>query len=300
MRLAVAAASFLLFTFQATGQAYVPFPTTSATWFDYIHAYGSGEPPNSIVNRHVLQGDTTINGLLYKKLVQEQTWDTVYIGALREDAGRNIWILPAGPDAIGFQNFTYTEPPEELLLYTFDQLTMGAGVPVNSTYSNFTIVDVDSIQVGDSYRRSYRLSCSHLLGAEDVWIEGIGSVHGLLSPLQYEFEWTLGLECFSHEALAWDNPVNSFEGCDIIMHAAQAQEKEPCLFPVPCSDQLVPLGFGAGHYIILCTSGQVLVEGDMDDDGLIPVSMIAPGVHVLHFTSADGQHHRTDRFLIQR
>jgi len=189
-------------------------------------------------------------------------------------------------------------PPQELLLYTFDQLTMGAAVPVNQTNSNFAVVDVDSIQVGDTYRRSYHLSCSDLLGAEDVWIEGIGSVHGLPSPLQYE--WALGLECFSHEAVAWDNPVSSFEGCDIILYAAQVQEKVPSLFPVPCSDQLVSLGFGAGHYIILSTSGQVLVEGDMDDDGLIPVSMIAPGVQVLHFTSADGQRRRTDRFLIQR
>ena len=300
MRWLITSTSLCLLAHVSMAQSYVPFPTDRAVWTDYVHVYGNGNPPSSHRTRHVLQGDTTVNGFIYKKVYVVEPGETRYMCGLREDEERNIWILPAGPDLLGIQSIIIPDPPEEVLLYAFGQLTVGEPVSVNTSNSNFVVTSIDSFLVDDAYRKSYRLSCQHLIGSEDIWIEGMGSLHGLFSPLQYEFEWTLSMECFTQDNLAWDNPLTGLEGCDIAMAADRIPRPTILMHPVPCSDHLNVQGFGAGYYTILNAAGQVLTQHELSGDGIIPLSMVAPGLHLLRFMSTDGHQRRTDRFVVQR
>lgn len=283
-------------------QSYVPFPTDSATWFDFVHVYGNEQPPSSILMVHRIEGDSVINGANYLNVYEASSSATEYIGGLREDDDRNIWWLPSssGTDALDLQTIVIPDPPEEVLLYSFNELAIGAPVPVNSGNSNFVVTSIDSIQVDGVYRKTYRLSCQHLLGNEDVWVEGIGSVHGLFSPLQYEFEWTLSMECFTGGNSTWDNPLTSFAGCEIPMWMEQPTPRSTSLFPAPCSDHLNLRGFGAGRCTILNAIGEVCAQHPLRADGAIPVSALEPEAYVLLFEGGGGQQRRCERFIVQR
>ena len=105
-------------------QTYVPFPTDTAVWNGIYLWNGSPNPAEQyeIVYRHVLGGDTVLEGTAYKKLHYNAggvAWD--YYGGIREDDQRNIWYRPPGwAILIGD---VYPQTPagtDEVLLYTFN------------------------------------------------------------------------------------------------------------------------------------------------------------------------------------
>jgi len=303
MRVCLTSVCFVLCVIVCEAQSYVPFPTNSATWFDFVHTGGNEQPPSSALNEHRIAGDTLINSTIYLKLYETTSGTLDYLGGLREDDDRNIWLLPAfsGFDAFDFQTFLISDPPEEVLLYSFNDLTIGEPVAVNSGNSNYVVINIDSIDVAGTYRNRYRLSCDHLIGSQDIWIEGIGSIHGLLSPLQYEFEWALALECFSQDSINWDNPFTSFQGCDIELAAGTPiRPTSTKIFPNPCSDHLSIQGFGPGQYMVQNFIGQALSKDQLVSNGEIPVSQLEPGAYLLTIESLDGWRRTTERFVVQR
>ena len=192
----------LSYTTVARSQTYVyhPFPELNAYWtVDAQGCCASNCPPppnpNPVLDdfsiSYYLQGDTVIDNDSYHKIHRSGTvhsycaygnyideWsiiDDEYMGAYRQDINLKqvFFISPFG---------------EECILYDFS-LNPGDTLDYGCQNCPAVITSIDSVLVGNNYRRKFNLSTSYSI------IEGIGSTSGLLEPL-CPFEYFGTLICF--------------------------------------------------------------------------------------------------------
>jgi hypothetical protein len=159
------------FSLYLAGQTYHPLVTSGKTW-SAAHSYGQ---PFPWFSDYIKFGeDTVINALIYKKVWKSQ--DSVLYGwtangFIREDQQAVYYLSWAGG------------PPNHLL-YDFNLNTgdtvylfsdpMGIWFKVDST-GNFPLLSGE-------VRRKIALSCytGNTVVGHDTWIEGIGSLYGVL------------------------------------------------------------------------------------------------------------------------
>ncbi len=151
---------------------YHSFPSSTAVWNFNVNAIcltsGSTTEDYSII----LNGDTTINNLVYKKLHTPfidrnmsgmcNVSDTGYRGALREDQTN--------------KKVFYIKPQEtaEQLLYDF---TLSVGDSIKGVLDmgmRETVNSIDSVLVGNTYRKRWNINTCYNISI----IEGIGSTYG--------------------------------------------------------------------------------------------------------------------------
>lgn len=176
-------------------QEYYPFPDSNAIWKIIYHSYPPGPMPSYDLHfDNYVDGDTIIDDSLYKKVYQIGydpdcsliTYGPFYMGAYRNDeTTKKVFFIPE----------SHTD---EELLYDFS-LNIGDTVPqtyINWDYPELVVDSIDSIQIGDYYRkRFYYLeeTCAPI-----EIIEGIGAHTGLLEPMEI-FEHQHYLRCFHLE-----------------------------------------------------------------------------------------------------
>lgn len=162
-------------------QQYVPFPTANANWnVLYIHSENES-PPDTVLLRYAIHGDTVINNIQYTKLCLE-SGDTSNptvrtVGGLREE-GKKIYYIG---ETIGFPGGYDCE----YLLYDFTK-QVGDTIWNDSTGGIYTVVlGIDSILIDGSYRKRYKVHAEMGYNHDpDYIIEGIGSVgNGLLGHI---------------------------------------------------------------------------------------------------------------------
>ena len=147
--------------------------------------------------------DTTINGLVYKKILKKGT-------------GYYSWFGPPPvPSSCQLPPYTYTNTvasyymrsagkqmylrqpfdTAEYLLYDFD-LSVGDTLPLSyNNYTNdITVVAIDSFYTSAGYRKKFELS-------QTSWaqylLEGVGHSRGFIEPINVPLECGFMLECFS-------------------------------------------------------------------------------------------------------
>jgi len=151
---------------------YHPFPDSSAIWnihYCYACMGGWSDEYYSVT----ISGDTIVGGLSYHKLITPYIQSVAsgcggmsagYLGAIRQDAAqRKVFYLPPSAGS-------------EQLLYDFN-LAAGdtvKGYTESQAYPRDVVQSVDSVLVGNSYRKRWNLPCYDI-----HIIEGIGSTYGL-------------------------------------------------------------------------------------------------------------------------
>lgn len=169
---------------------YVPFPDSGAIWSEvYNPSHKEGETFKDIYERFVLSGeDIIIKDLTYKKLFL--FYDSIfvkskstYIGGIREDNEKHVyyigdsvhWLKP-------YNSFNDYDKEKELLLYDF---SLGIGDTLKEGNINIfkwlTVKNIDTVQVENTLRKKYSFNDRRL-----EWIEGIGSIRGLLFAVHPE------------------------------------------------------------------------------------------------------------------
>lgn len=166
-------------------QEYVPFPTKNVNWNIFYDGTCEEAPPEKALIRYTLQGDTTLNGYTYTLLCREKG-DTINptvtpIGGLREEDKRIYFV--GNPTDIYYNKF-YAE--YEYLLYDFN-VEIGDTIyhiPGEQDYFKSAVLDIDSILIGDSYRKRYMVDNNWFYHQFDEIVEGIGSIkNGLLGHI---------------------------------------------------------------------------------------------------------------------
>lgn len=164
---------------------YFPFVKENAEWqVNFIDYPYDLMPVNAMTPQtYTLHGDTVIDNLTYKKLCMKTGLADqpvyLYYGAIREQNKQVFYIgqgyysysQQADRDRIKRINdclFSENNVSQEILLYDFN---VKVGDLMHLGYDYSQIIAVDSVWVGDSYRRRLHLSYDN-----DVVIEGIGNV----------------------------------------------------------------------------------------------------------------------------
>ena len=165
------------------------------------------------LNLHVYQttNDTIINSVSYYKLMHYDdtsgTNPSLY-GYLRENSNKEVYLKLASNGV-------------EKLIYSFD-INVNDTVIIEDHFPPFdsicsVVVDsLDSIYIGNNYRKRYYLSNAFNLGLDDVWVEGIGSIkYGLTHPGYAYVGAMYDLLCYKeNDTLKYMNPL--FNKCVII------------------------------------------------------------------------------------
>ncbi len=165
-------------------QKYYPIDTSNVVWNELKESCsGNTYPPYKFIETYFISGDTIIDNLRFYKIYIRESNDSLYGGCFREEDKR---IYYTGADYFGF------EIDSVVLLYDFNKQkndTLYTG-----TWHWVVIDDIDSILIGDSYRKRFQMNDGQ------YWIEGIGSTFGFLYPMtdMPTYYWRSGLICYKH------------------------------------------------------------------------------------------------------
>lgn len=199
---------------------YVPFPTENAEWnMFYAYSYTGGQMDTTLL-QYSLQGDTTISGIVYRKLCRNigSLAVPMYkgVGGLREQDKRIYYV---GESSYQFYN-------HEDLLYDFSK-SLGDTVWVDDwrpekefRLISYIINKIDSIKIGTEYRKRYN----------DRFIEGIGDVVdgllGVITPISTCIDCHQDWEfiCFSQNGqTVYLNPA--FVDCNSLLMSSISESK---------------------------------------------------------------------------
>jgi len=184
---------FLLFvlSISAYAQKYVPFPTKDAQWNVFYAYTWDRSPMDTLLLQYSIQGDTTISNVVYRKVCRNT-------GTLQHPFYKGIGGLREQDKRIYYTGYSYAEKysysDSEYLLYDFnkkvndtiwyDELHLGKRVV------DYIITKVDSIQIGNSFRKRYTIKHPYDFGINDnaeYIVEGIGNISsgifGAITPI---------------------------------------------------------------------------------------------------------------------
>ncbi|MEL6717788.1 MAG: hypothetical protein AAFO82_09380 [Bacteroidota bacterium] len=197
--------------------------------------------------QYSLGGDTIIEGLKYKKIIQKSiialeepvfyppfglSKDSPIISYMREDTlNKKIYAL---------NNYLY-EDNIEYLTYDFD-LQSGDSLVVSYLDSIFVILDtVEIIKLSNGeYRKMYLFKNSDpLLIYPPYYIEGIGGDSGLFFPFLNTIESNVTLGCVRQNGVDLYENLNSTWGCETVTATQNVESRlKVSIFPNPVSDIL--------------------------------------------------------------
>lgn len=172
MKKVILITSLIITSILSFAQTYVLFPDSNAYWNEIEFYQGQCDPPAYCKRTYFLQRDTVIDDYSYNKIYSNDGSSISYVGGLREE-NKRIYLY-------------YTWCDHSVLLYDFnlnvgDTIVTACLAAECDTLLNqyMTVVSVDSVLLQDN---SYRRRINFDWGPEESWIEGIGSVSGLLYP----------------------------------------------------------------------------------------------------------------------
>ena len=274
-------------------QTYVPFPLDSAEWNCLFWHQWSANDIVLINTSYLLKGDTLLKGKQYKKVHFVDGNPPQYIGGLREDESKNIYFFPFFYTVQGTPGiFVFPNDTSEHLLYTFNNLEIGMILPINEGTTVISVEGIDSIFLGNSYRKRYTISQQGLFGY-DYWIEGIGSAKDLLVPYSYEFEWQYYTLCFTDTTTYYINTPNGADSCrySLPIGIDELQKEDYSVFPNPASKTLHLKNYNSKYSDILRmynTLGQMVIQRKiMRSEDEIDIEQLNPGVYIVEITISD-------------
>lgn len=225
------------------GQTTNLFNDASSRWFVInIYPHPDSSHPSFVETRTIVygtNGDTIINGSVWEKI--SYTLDSSFSGNFHfkgcvRDSGGIVYYKKS-------PNIVYT-------LYNFN-LQVGDSVWYNfSLNAQYIYVNsVDSILVNGEYHK--RIFFEDPLGygitaLNEVWVEGVGSVHGPLFPLAprmfviVEYEDHMDLACaYFQDMLIWHD--TDYDNCftNIILGNKELETEDFKIYPNPVEEMLV-------------------------------------------------------------
>lgn len=290
-----------LFTLASLAQSPQPFPVSDASW-SVVNTFPTGGfPPDTgmMTITYGYDGEKPIGGHVYTNLyhTHEPVFipggpDNYFSGLVREENGY-----------VFFMNFGQDEPDT---LYNFNLLPGDTATLFRFCCgSNYTMTlnSIDSVLINDEYHRRFVFDTvwDYTSMLAEVWIEGIGSHHGILFPntarlFSADFPDNIDLTCFTHEsAIYWQNP--DYDNCYMnTLTALPEKDSRQALqiYPNPVDEYVVInlrsiSGTGSALRIYNLT-GNVVYEDDYSvhtQQAIINLNELQAGLYFIELTSSD-------------
>lgn len=280
-----------------------PFPDSSASWVITEWSSGGGAPGGFQIYtyRYFCNGDTSINGVSYKKLKESfnldpsDTISSTVVGYYRID-GQKVFYLQDSSYAysvISMYNYFYFHTNQEILLYDF-------GIQIGDTFSlsdstyfdiqgraTLVLTQIDTIQLsGESVRRfnftAENLGCMFI--PNYFWYEGIGSTYGFF-PNFYCFENGITFDCFHENSIDYVFNLQPGDDCMHITLGENSPSKNnpTSIFPNPSNGIFTILSDFYDDYVMVtdmtgkCITSQSLPVGN----NLVNLQYLSAGIYFL-------------------
>ena len=298
----------LMFGHSMLGQNYFPFPTDSAKWNCLDWWQWSPDDIYLTNYQYLMEGDTIINEKTYKKIYTQNidfTGDLIYLGGLREDTLKQIFFFPHEaiyPDPPPTGGLSFPNDTSEHLLYTFNNLSVGMILPINVGNTVIEVVGIDSILIGNEYRKRYQIDNSSL-ASQEYWIEGIGSTLELFSPFTWDFEWSNYVLCFTDSITYYINSPYGEDSCHYELPTSinEFETIKLIVYPNPADDIIRISGIdetGPQTVEIYNTLAQLVLSQTFNSfDSEIDVRNLKPG---LYFVKQISKHHNLGTTFIRK
>jgi hypothetical protein len=277
----------LLGTQMLISQDYFPLPETNTFWIssfwdipDYCPCAGTCS-----IDQYSITGDTLINEVVYHKLdytgiyygdnCEENYFNDGYQGAFRNDIGnKKVWFVPSGD-------------LNESLLYEFDLEigdTLSPGILNPIEFGDFWVEDIDTIEVGDSYRKMFLIrSGFNIYGGPFEIIEGIGG-QSLVSPMESWFNFEAGylLYCVNiNDSIFYPYGANCEQivGTESILKNVTFE-----IYPNPSKDILFIDNASGSHVQLFSITGLLISESEIKTDYFeLKLKDVPEGMYFLRF-----------------
>jgi hypothetical protein len=296
--------SLLLFPTLIFGQITNHFENVNSKWY-VAKTFPSAnmQNPNFVATTTTVfgfHGDSLYNGETWYKLYSTQDSlfisSLIYQGLIRAENNRILFI-----DSLNQLD----------TLYNFN-LVIGDSVLFNldgQFPEKIPVIDIDSIQINGQFYRRFKFA-EPLMNAfselNEVWIEGIGSIHGPIfpnTPRQFaqEIPDSLILICtYSNSQQYWQHL--SFNSCylNIVLGSDRITETDLKIYPNPFQDNVKIKLTRADNYEIniFNSSGQKLIQKIITSDILaIDLTTLIDGIY---FITVDSNSSRWTSKLLKK
>jgi len=196
--------------------------------------------------QYQIKGDTTINGVDYKKLYSMNydsllVEDVEFFGSIREDSLKRVYYLDKNTvnSPLGNNNDS-----TEILLYDFS-LNIGDTIYMPAIYSedSMQIVEsIDSMLIEGQWRKRINFQQTINSISKRTWVEGIGNLKGLFFPFLFEFENYWILTCYEDNSIFWTNPEMTQNGISCFGVGIEDNTNNSSLsldiYPNPCTNYI--------------------------------------------------------------
>lgn len=241
---------FIFILFKTNCQNYIPFPTDNSTWTTVMQFWDFSNPSYSYENAKT-NGDTLINGYQYTKINRINSSNCF----IRENNG------------LVYCKYSNNSPFDttEYLLYNFNlkvgdtiQMPM-AGYEIH--YYKGHVESVDSLLIGNIYHKRIGINAegwSHF-----DFVQGIGSLQGLLYPEIPWVDWTAELTCFSKNDTIFalnGNGTTSEGDCWQKVNVNECEISKLTIFPNPTKGLINITGQTVSKSELYTISGQKVLE----------------------------------------
>jgi len=265
--------TFFIFSLAKTnGQNYIPFPTENTTW-ETVTQFMDPWNPSYSYDYSKTNGDTIINGQQYT-IITRLNYPSCFI---RENNG------------LVYCKYSNNSPFDttEFLLYNYNlQLGDTMQIAIADYELMFTTghVDyIDSILIGSIYHKKIGISGWHHID----FIEGIGSLQGLLYPEIPWVDWMSDLTCFSRNDTIFSITGGGATYAGNCWQFVDIQEQETnkiIVSPNPTNDFLRICGPPISKAELYTINGQKILETKLQNIKLVDYER---GIYVLKVYSAD-------------
>jgi hypothetical protein len=282
---------FLLILLMGTGAVHAAegYLSNNPIW-----TYGSLETNSALpyiasLNLNTIQGDTLINGTIYKRLKSQYSTNisTHYI----RESGKKWFIL------------YYSNGYKEVMLYDFGaelgDTIIATGSAGYTAYST-VVTKVDSVTLENGERRK-RMEIGH----SNIWIEGIGELRSLLGPINPIP--TCGIGCIGSQTM-----LVCFKQSNTVLYSDLTYCSDCCTYSGPerlestngfnglrwqlsrdgmLDYQLPNQSQVVNNAKLINLSGSIVWEartGFQDGGGRIPVGHLKHGIYLLSVRTAGG------------
>jgi hypothetical protein len=266
-------------TYSVFGQNLIWFTDPNATW-NVASTYPHANPQNL----NFIETTTKVYGYLGDTLIGSEYWSKMYMTS--DSNFQSVFIfIGAVREINGFILFNDTSSTIDTI-YNFN-LNVGDSVAYNFDFGEYflKIENIDSIVINGEYYKRFYFQEPGLVPfyLNEVWIEGIGSIHGPIFPnnpriFQTETPDSIYLTCYkSNDVVIWNNP--NYENCyiNIVLFTNKLKDEPINVFPNPFFDKLViefPDNEKGKHDIsIFDVYGNLIIKTTMNQDRQFEINL---------------------------
>ena len=176
----------------------------------FSYPWSPPEPQHKYTDIYKIEGDTLVDGMSYKVMYTTRNEDLT---------GWNLWgFLRETEDGQVFSRRPFTS--DEQLLYDFSMEVGDTICMCDFGYSEccMVVIEKGEILVNGEPRQQIVLEYPFGSGVEEVWIEGIGSLYGIIDPGSlFLTGGSTNLLCYYEDGdLIWQNTTPGYDECYMV------------------------------------------------------------------------------------